>query len=76
MIGNVWEWCHSLYKPYPYKARDGREDETAAGNRIIRGGSYANDRFAARCACRLNGAPDYLYLGIGFRVAASLISPV
>ena len=27
MAGNVWEWCHSLFKPYPYQANDGRESE-------------------------------------------------
>jgi len=76
MIGNVWEWCHSLYKPYPYKTNDGREDEIAAGNRIFRGGSYANDKSAARCAYRVDYVPDVLNNYIGFRVVASLISPV
>ncbi len=26
MAGNVWEWCHSLFWPYPYRNDDGRED--------------------------------------------------
>lgn len=77
MAGNVWEWCHSLYKPYPYKANDGREDEAAAGNRSFRGGSWYNDRTAARCAARNDGGPvDLPFPNWGFRVVASPISPV
>jgi len=76
MIGNVWEWCHSLYKPYPYKADDGREDETASGARVVRGGSFSNSRRYARCACRYHlGVIDDFLHGIGFRVAASPFSP-
>ena len=69
MSGNVWEWCHSLYKPYPYKVDDGREDEKASGARVLRGGSFINDDGDARCACR--GNYDYLGFIIGFRVVAS-----
>lgn len=76
MAGNVWEWCHSLYKPYPYKAGDGREDETVAESRVLRGGSWANDRNAARCAYRGNVDPANFGSVSGFRVSASPISPV
>lgn len=73
MAGNVWEWCHSLYKPYPYLASDGREDEAISGSRVFRGGSFANDRIAVRCASRGDDDPGYLNHNIGFRVAASPI---
>ena len=76
MAGNVWEWCRSLYKPYPYKADDGREDESAGDNRVLRGGSWYDDRSAARCAYRGSSVPDDLDDNIGFRVSASPISPV
>ncbi len=73
MAGNVWEWCHSLYKPYPYKADDGREDETASGGRVLRGGSF-NYRWNARCACRGNNDIALLNNNLGFRVCVSPIS--
>lgn len=52
MVGNVWEWCQSLYRPYPYKADDGRETLEADGARVVRGGSWSDTRKMARCACR------------------------
>lgn len=71
MAGNVWEWCHSLYKPYPYKADDGRESETASGSRVLRGGSFFNNSEGARCAYRNRDVPGSLSFKYGFRVAAS-----
>jgi formylglycine-generating enzyme required for sulfatase activity len=37
MAGNVGEWTSSLYRPYPYRADDGREDPAAEGVRVVDG---------------------------------------
>lgn len=73
MSGNVWEWTHSLYKPYPYQVNDGREDVKTSSNRVLRGGSFNYNHGNARCAYRNDYPIDNLYLSIGwgFRVVAS-----
>ncbi|MBO3704661.1 MAG: SUMF1/EgtB/PvdO family nonheme iron enzyme, partial [Candidatus Accumulibacter sp.] len=72
MIGNVFEWTRSLYKPYPYQSDDGREDLQAAANfaRVVRGGSlYSNHfRLPARCAFRFSFDPGNRDHNGGFRV--------
>ena len=40
MAGNVWEWVSSAYFPYPYDARDGREDLKPGPIRGTRGGGH------------------------------------
>lgn len=40
MAGNVAQWCSTLASPYPYVADDGREDLTASGTRVYRGGAW------------------------------------
>ncbi len=70
MAGNVWEWTSSLYKDYPYQADDGREDVEAGGARVLRGGSWSRSERLARCAFRLDFAPDYFRVTFGFRVCA------
>ena len=70
MSGNVWEWTHSLKRPYPYKADDGREDESVEGARTLRGGSFVGDGGYARCAYRFDYDFTLLYYN-GFRVAAA-----
>jgi formylglycine-generating enzyme required for sulfatase activity len=40
MAGNGWQWVSSGYRPYPYDARDGREDATRTLVRGTRGGGH------------------------------------
>ncbi len=69
MAGNVWEWCQSLYMPYPYRVVDGRENSEAAGFRIARGGSLESGQGYVRCACRIINTPNHRTYYYGFRVA-------
>jgi formylglycine-generating enzyme required for sulfatase activity len=70
MVGNVWEWTSSLYWPYPYDPDDGREDLTAEGWRVLRGGSWFNDLSVANTTARLDG--DFLFFtNVGFRCVVS-----
>ncbi len=72
MVGNVWEWCSSIFADYPYRANDGREDLAAEGWRALRGGSWLDYEWGARAARRLSGQPDYASRNTGFRVARSV----
>jgi formylglycine-generating enzyme required for sulfatase activity len=77
MAGNVYEWCRSLYKPYPYDPTDGREDLTAVGDRVLRGGAFYGNGDDARAASRHPDHPVGRYFGFGFRVGvAAPSSPV
>ena len=71
MIGNVWEWTHSLNKRYPYQVDDGREERSPRSEREARGGSFDDPQGVARCACRNYYYPDYSYQDLGFRVCIS-----
>jgi formylglycine-generating enzyme required for sulfatase activity len=71
LAGNVWEWTASLYKQYPYVATDGREDPSASGLRITRGGSWINDMRDLRSASRSYFVPTYRSHLVGFRCGQS-----
>jgi iron(II)-dependent oxidoreductase len=75
LSGNVWEWCSSLYKPYPYKGDDGREDNVNRTDyRIVRGGSFISNRNRAACAYRGYNVPSSIDYACGQRfVVAPLI---
>ena len=73
MIGNVWEWTSTIYKEYPYRLDDGRDDIKASGPRVLRGGSFSNLLRSTRCADRGGYDPYGIYWTYGFRVCVSPI---
>ncbi len=80
MSGNIWEWTTTLWGAdrdtpsfvYPYNPADGREELNAGSEvyRIIRGGSYKDDRKGVRTAVRDLDPPLYALSNLGFRVFA------
>ena len=71
MAGNVAEWTLSLFKPYPYDPADGREDPKATGDRVVRGGSWAQPQGETSTYARQSVAPGTANNMIGFRCAAT-----
>jgi hypothetical protein len=68
IAGNVWEWTSSLYKSYPYRPDDGREDMSSSSPCVLRGGSFNLISWIARCASRAHLYPDGRDASYGFRV--------
>ena len=66
MNGNVWEWCQSKYKPYPYNATDGSENLLDKDVRVMRGGAWDSSATSCRSAYRRRVIPDLR--SVGFRV--------
>ncbi|WP_343400994.1 hypothetical protein [Caldilinea sp.] len=48
MAGNVLEWTSSLYRRYPHRPDDGREDPYSDGDHTLHSGAFNNG--AERCA--------------------------
>lgn len=75
LAGNVWEWTNSLYKPYPYKGEDGREDPSAPGERVVRGGSWGHKLADARVTYRWKEEAYSNWETQGFRCALPAAEP-
>lgn len=70
MGGNVSEWTHSIFQPYPYHPEDGREADALAdstSDRTLKGASFNSIPTRIRNVRRVGVAPNFLYQSIGFR---------
>jgi formylglycine-generating enzyme required for sulfatase activity len=68
MHGNVAEWTRSEFRPYPYRADDGREEPSAAARMVVRGGSWRDRPAYATSSYRLSYLPFQKVYNVGFRV--------
>lgn len=73
MAGNVDEWTSTLfiYKSYPYRASDGREDPEGEGPRVLRGGAWYSNEYNLRASYRDGCDPDNTDNSTGFRCSSS-----
>lgn len=74
LAGNLAEWTSTLYRPYPYDAGDGREDQEDPGERVTRGGdAYFSDEDELRTTARtgFSRVPGRGHRHIGFRTVRS-----
>ena len=73
LAGSLAEWTSTLYRPYPYRANDGREDQRVDGERVTRGGDYVFDSAPEQLTVFYRGgfsrAPEHGHRHIGFRCA-------
>ncbi len=67
--GNAAEWTRTTYRPYPYRDDDGRNDPSAGGRKVLRGGSFFDRPKRCRSAGRLAYPAWQRVFNAGFRVA-------
>ena len=68
MSGNVWEWCHDWYGPYPSGSVIDPTGPDSGMARVLRGGSWFSYPSICRSADRFDNTPVARYDNIGFRV--------
>ncbi|HET7876351.1 MAG TPA: SUMF1/EgtB/PvdO family nonheme iron enzyme [Methylomirabilota bacterium] len=74
LLGNLREWTATEYRPYPYRADDGRENNRQEAARVVRGASHDDPAEALRVTIRRYYEHRGVARGhhhIGFRCATS-----
>ncbi|HQC37809.1 MAG TPA: SUMF1/EgtB/PvdO family nonheme iron enzyme, partial [Thermotogota bacterium] len=72
LSGNVWEWCHDRYGPYPGVAAVNPIGPETGDMRAIRGGAWSLAAPSARIANRNYASPVRASNDLGFRIARTL----
>ncbi|MEE4312306.1 MAG: SUMF1/EgtB/PvdO family nonheme iron enzyme [candidate division KSB1 bacterium] len=69
LSGNVWEWCLDWYKDNYYGSSPVENPTGPADGlfRVIRGGSWVDEAYYLRAACRSYRLPDASSAHVGFR---------
>ena len=70
MLGSVWEWTASSFRPYPLPSPDAEAPADQA-LRVLRGGSWKMDREEISCSLRRAEPPEVRIEEAGFRIARS-----
>jgi len=65
IVGNVWEWTTSWYKPYP--GSEEKQPYYGEEYKVLRGGAWQFDASQCHVSYRNANRPEYTYPTIGFR---------
>ena len=69
MQGNVWEWCSSPWRPYPYRRAEEHASQLGTVRRLLRGGGFADSAALLHPSLRHAERPHHRLRWNGLRLA-------